>query len=487
MLAILFAAIAFAVMGYHPGAEDDAIYLAAVKADLNPALYPHNAAFFQLQLRTSVFDSWMACLVRTTHIPLTWAELLVQAISIFLVIWAAWKILALLFKEAEAQWAGVALLAAMLTIPVAGTALYIMDQYLHPRNPATALILLAVWRILVRRHWQAIPLLLLSFLLHPMMAAFGISFCCVLALTHIGTWAGRLTNPRAPAPSNVPAAAAIPFLWIFKPPTQTWLEALHSRHWFSLYQWEWYEWLGAIAPLVLFALAARLAARQRQTPLARFLTAVLIYGVFQQLVAMLILSPWAPPCMSTLEPMRYLQLIYVFLMLIGGAYAGRYLLRRSVWRWAVFLLLTNGGMFIAQRQLFASTPHIELPGQVSSNPWQQAFAWVRTNTPTDAYFALDPHYLAAPSEDYHGFRALAERSQLADAIKDTSVVTKVPELGDIWHQQNQAELGWAHFQLPDFERLKTQFGVGWVVVNLPPPPGLDCAWHNNTLTVCRIP
>lgn len=489
LLAILFAAIAFAVMGYHPGAEDDAIYLAAVKADLNPALYPHNAAFFQLQLNTSVFAVWMARFVHATGIPLAVAELLGQAASILLVIWASWKILALLFEEAEAQWAGVGLLAAMLTIPVAGTALYIMDQYLHPRNPATALILLAVWRIMVRKHWQAIPLLLLAFLLHPLMAAFGISFCCVLALTHVGTWTDRLTAPPAPQTSGAPApaAAAIPFLWIFKPPTQTWLEALHSRHWFSLYQWEWYEWLGAIAPLVLFGFAARLAARQRQAPLARFLTAVFLYGVFQQAIAMVILSPWVPPCMSTLEPMRYLQLIYVFLMLIGGAYAGRYLLRRSAWRWAVFLLLTNGGMFIAQRQLFASTPHIELPGAVSSNPWQQAFAWVRANTPTDAYFALDPHYLAAPAEDYHGFRALAERSQLADAIKDTSVVTKVPELGDIWHQQNQAELGWAHFQLPDFERLKTEFGVGWVVVNRPPPAGLDCPWHNNTLTVCRIP
>ena len=42
---------------------------------------------------------------------------------------------------------------------------------------------------------------------------------------------------------------------------------------------------------------------------------------------------------------------------------------------------------------------------------------------------MDPNYLAAPGEDYHSFRALAERSQLADAIKDTAVVTKVPELG----------------------------------------------------------
>lgn len=490
LLTLLFSAIGFGVMGYHPGAEDDGIYLAAVKADLHPALYPQNAAFFQLQLRTSVFAPWMAAFVHATRIPLAWAELLGQAISILLVVWASWQILRLLFREAEAQWAGVALLASMLTIPVAGTALYIMDQYLHPRNLATALILLAAWRIMERRSWQALPLLALAFVLHPLMGAFGISFCCVLALTHTDAWSKWLARRRMPrsTPAEVSTtAAAIPFLWVFGVPTRPWLEALHSRHWFSIYHWAWYEWLGALAPLLLFWLAARVAAQHDEAPLARFAQALLIYGIFQQAIALVILAPWAPPGMAALEPMRYLQLVYVFLMLIGGAYVGRYLLKQRVWRWALFLAVTSGGMFVAQRELFAATPHFELPGMVSANPWLQTFAWVRSNTPVDAYFALDPHYMAAPGDDYHGFRALAERSQLADAIKDTSVVTKVPELGDTWEAQSQAQAGWAHFQLPDFERLKREFGVGWVVVNDPPPAGLDCLWHNGSLVVCRIP
>jgi len=50
--------------------------------------------------------------------------------------------------------AGVALVAAMFTLPVAGTALFLFDQHLHARNVATALILLAVSRILAERRWQ---------------------------------------------------------------------------------------------------------------------------------------------------------------------------------------------------------------------------------------------------------------------------------------------------------------------------------------------
>jgi hypothetical protein len=486
---LLFTLLGFLVMGYHPGAEDDGIYLTSVKADLNPALYPHDAAFFQLQMRTSIFDIWMARFVQGTGMPLAWAELLFQLLSITLIIWACWSILCRLFDEAAARWGGVAMVAAMFTLPVAGTALYILDQHLHPRGLATALILFGVARIMAGKRWQAVPLLLVAFVLHPLMGALGISFCIVLTLTlfdrlHVHL---RVLRQRLVPQVATPVAAFVPFGWVLDPPSQTWLDALRTRHWFRLYQWTWYEWLGVIGPLVLFWLVARIARSRGEIRLGRFATAILLYGVILQAVAMVILAPFAPIGFSALEPMRYLHLVYVFLALIGGAYLGKYVLQTCAWRWAVFLLLFNGGMFFAQRQLFAGTVHLELPGAPTASTWLQAFDWIRLNTPEDAYFALDPNYMAAPGEDYHSFRALAERSMLADNIKDTSVVTKVPELGPVWLKQNQAEAGWVDFRLADFERLKAQFGVNWVLVSYPPPVGLACRWHNGPLSVCEVP
>ena len=486
---LLLSALGFLAMGYHPGAEDDAFYLTAVKAELNPALYPHDAAFFLLQMRTTVFDGWMTRFVRGTGIPVAWAELLWQSICIFLVLWACWSIVCRLFEEASARWAGVAMVAAMFTLPVTGTALFIMDQYLPSRTPATALVLFAIARILAGKHWQAIPLVAIAFLLHPLMAAMGISFCCALTLTlsdalraQLSSWFTRRTPQGA-----APVLAIVPFAWIFDPPSPTWLEALRSRHWFRFYQWTWYECLGAIAPLALFWLVAQIARKRGETQLARFAYAVFFYGIFQQAVAMVLLGPGMPIGLSTLEPMRYLHLVYVFMALIGGAYLGRYVLQARLWRWAVFLLVANGGMCMAQRQLFPASEHLELPGRATANPWLQAFDWIRRNTPVDAYFALDPRYMAAPGEDYHSFRALAERSQLADAIKDTTVVTKVPELGPAWKRQVEAQAGWSRFQLADFERLKAEFGADWALVSYPQPAGLDCRWHNDALSVCRIP
>ena len=529
----LFTVAGFLVMGYHPGFEDDGIYLTAVRADLNPALYPHDSEFFRLQMQATVFDGWMAHFIRWTGIPVAWAELLWQFAALFLILWACRHIAALIFPQARAQWAAVAMVAAMFTLPVAGTALNIADQHLHPRNLATAFILIAVSRILEGQRWQALPLLVLALVLHPIMAALGISFCAFLTLALLEPVPFRLRAVQGSL------AAAAPLGWVFAPTSPSWRLALASRTYYSVYRWAWYEWLGALAPLFLFWLLWRVtekdrgktgagakapadsiedSARLKSCPvtepsrvmdkeitepsriieeegfsavcdgrLARFALAVFAYGVFQQVVAMALLAPESLVRLTPLQPMRYLQLVYIFMALAAGGLLGRFVLQAQAWRWGVYLLLINGGMFLVQWELIDDGAHLELPGRSTANPWLQAFDWVRLNTPVDAYFALDPRYLAAPGEGFHNFRALAERSQLADGIKDTAVAMEVPSLAPAWNEQQLAQAGWNHFAIGDYERLKTQFGVDWVLVSYPQAPGLDCRWHNGTLTVCRVP
>ena len=481
LLILVFSIAAFAVMGYHPGMEDDAVYLTAVKADLNPALYPHDSEFFRVQLEATVFDKLVAGFIRLSGIPITTAEFALQFATILLTIAGCWSIASLLFAEERARWAGVALAAAMLTLPVAGTALNLADQHLHSRNVATALILWAVSRLLAGKHWHAVPLLLFAFLLHPIMAAMGISFCSFLTmamLEPVHVWLRSLRDSLA---------AAVPLGWIFESPTPSWHRALDTRSYFFLNRWTWYEWLGALAPLFLFWLLWRIALKREETILARFAMAVFSYGVFQLAVAVVLLQSPALVRLTPLQPMRFLQLIYFFMVVVGGCLLGKYLLKDNAWRWALFLAAINVGMFASQRVLFSGSQHLELPGRQPVNPWLQAFGWVQQNTPVDAYFAMDPNYLEAPGEDYHSFRALAERSQLADAVKDAAVVTQVPELGPSWERQADAQAGWSRFKLADFQRLKKDFGVNWVLVSYPQPAGLACSWHNEALSVCRIP
>jgi hypothetical protein len=487
ILVLMFTILGFLVMGYHPGLEDDGVYLSAVKADLDPALYPHDSDFFRLQLQATIFDRWMALFVRVTRIPIEWAELLWQFLSLYVILWSAMRIAQKLFPERRCAFAGIAMLAAMFTLPIAGTALILADQHLHPRTMATALILLAIDRILENKWAFAVPLLLLSLFVHPIMAVLGISFGLFLALALNDRFylSVRSRLSRVLHSSNS-IAAAIPLGWIFEPPSAAWRRALETRTYYFLYHWTSYEWLGVLAPLFLFWLLFRYARKRRDDLLARFALALLLYGAFQQLAAMILLAPPALIRITPLQPMRYLHLVYLFLALIAGCLLGRHILGRGIGRWVFFLVAVNGGMFLSQRLMFQTSEHLELPGRRSANPWFQAFTWIRCNTPKDAYFALDPNYLALPGEDYHSFRALAERSQLADAIKDTAVVTQVPELGPVWAKQVDAQAGWDRFQFADFAELRAQFGVGWVLVSYPPPARLSCIWHNDRLSVCRV-
>ena len=73
-------------------------------------------------------------------------------------------------------------MAALLTIPVAGTALYIMDQYLNPRNLAAFAAIFAVARTLEKKYLRAVLWLVFAASVHPLMAAFACSFCFLLLI-----------------------------------------------------------------------------------------------------------------------------------------------------------------------------------------------------------------------------------------------------------------------------------------------------------------
>jgi hypothetical protein len=190
---------------------------------------------------------------------------------------------------------------------------------------------------------------------------------------------------------------------------------------------------------------------------------------------------------AELQPMRGLLLVYVALFVICGGLLAEYLLKAKLWRWMAVFVPLSAGMFYAQRQLFPATDHLEFPGREQNNAWVETFLWARSNTPVDAYFALSPEHMRLQGEDQHGFRAVAERSMLADAVKDSGAVTMFPALAETWQEQVDAQRGWKGFRRPDFENLRDRFGVNWFVLERPQTLGMDCLFENAALYVCRIP
>jgi hypothetical protein len=473
------------IAGYHPGLEDDAIYLAAIHYRLNPTLFRMDSDFFAVKLKATAFDTAMAGAIRLTHIPVAAMELICHVLVIFAVLTACYRIASRCFEHEHARWCGVLLIAVLLMMPVTGTGLFIVDQYLVPRAIVTALALFEIDAVLQRRYLLALLLAAVSFVFHPVVAAFGVSLCCFLAVP----WPLLEAQPLA-------ASLVIPIGFLFdrRPISPALHKAIVLHPYYMLSGWAWYEWLGVLAPILILLWFRRIPpereARSEGPVLSRLATRTAVYGVFQMAIAFLIMLPPALERMRPLEPMRYLHLLYIVMLLLGGCLIGEYVLGRHAWRWAVLFVPMAVGMFAGQRAMFPASPHLELPGLAPSNPWLQAFEWVRKNTPEDAYFALGPDYMEQPGEDVHGFRALALRSALADQKKDSGMVVTSEALAERWQReieaQNAGHSDWQHVSTEDLRRLKQHFGVNWAILRLPTSVQLSCPYQNQQLAVCRI-
>jgi hypothetical protein len=482
---LLLTAGALLVHGYHPWAEDAEIYLPGVERILNPQLFPAGQEFFASHASLTIFPNLVAFSLRVTHLPMEAGLFLWHVASIFLLLLACWELSGLLFEDVRARWGGVSLVAALLTIPVAGTALYITDQYLNPRNLAAFAVLFAVAQILEKKYVRAALWLGFAGSVHPLMAAFAFSFCVLLLVLE------RFGKRGAASPALGALAGLfclLPFGISLDPPTSPAYHAAAMRHGFHYIQlWTWYEQLGILAPVALFWWFGRIARARNWRRLELVCRALIVYDLIYFSAALVVDLPARFESLARLQPLRSLHLLYMLLFLIMGGMLAEYALKNRVWRWLALFVPLGCGMFLAQRALFPASAHIEWPGAAPKNEWARAFIWIRENTPVDAVFALDPDFMQLKGEDTIGFRCLAQRSRLADASKDSGAVSMFPPLAEEWWAQVQAQTPWKNFRAEDFAQLKNKYKASWVVVQQPGVASLDCAYQNSMVRVCRLP
>jgi len=474
---------ALLVHGYHPYAEDAEIYLPGVERLLDHRLFPVGQEFFQSHARTTLFPNLLAGFLRITHLPLEAGLFLWHVASIFFLLLACWQLASLLFPAERARWGAVCLIAALLTIPVSGTALYVMDQYLNPRNLAVFAGVFSVSCALKRQYGWALFWTVCAASVHRLMWVFPFSFCVLWLVVERFEARFRYDLARKAVAASAGLGLWIPFA---TDGSAQYHEAarLHACHYIQ--NWEWYEWLGLLAPLVLFWWFERIARTRQWLLLARVCRAFLMYGLVYIGVALVLDLPPRFERLARVQPLRSLQLEYIFLFLCVGGLLAEYVLKGRTWRWIAVFLPLCVGMFAAQRMLFPLSAHVEWPGRAPKNPWARAFVWIKENTPTDAVFALDPGFMHIAGEDEIGFRCLAQRSRLADAIKDNGVVSMFPELSQEWWAQVQAQTPWRSFRSEDYARLNRTYGVGWVVLQVPTVAKIDCPYNNETIAVCRL-
>jgi len=473
LLALTVAAIV--VQGYHPGTEDAEIYTPGILKILQPTLFPYNAQFFESHAQMTLFPNLIAASIRLTHLPISVALLGWQFATTFLLLWGCYRVARQCFAESSSTWSSVSLMAALISLPVAGTALLIVDPYLTTRSFSTPCAILAIACVLERRYLSAFLWTLFTAAIHPLMAVFAATYVACLFLIQF---------------RRQPAAATASFLGVpgslFPPVTPEYREILHTRAYFFLTSWEWYEWLGLLAPFVILAVFMKIARRYALGPMRQACAALILFSSIFLTVALVIARHGRFENLAELQPLRFLHLCYVLMFLFAGGLIGKFLLKEKIWRWALLFIPLCVGMAYAQHQSAPNTAHLELPEFASQNPWVQTFEWISANTPEDAYFALNPGHMALPGEDQHGFRAIARRSMLADGVKDSGAASMFPALAKPWKDQVSAQKDWNSFGRVDLLRLKRLYGVNWVVLERPGIPDLSCPYHNAALEVCRL-
>jgi hypothetical protein len=486
----LWTAVGIGVMGYHPYSEDGGIYFAEVRHRLDPGLYPHGTEFVTGHLGPTFFSDAVACMVRASGLSLATVVLALYVVCLWGMLLGVWLLAARCYRTRTARVGAVAVVALLWTVPVAGTSLLLMDPYVTARSASTALTLLGLSALLdfLRGERWKLGLVAgcfgLALVLHPLMAGYGLIEAFLLVcwmdgrrwVVECGVVGTALLTMAAAGVAQRMAAVE----------TADYLRVAATRYYWFLSQWQWYEWVGLVAPMAILGWVGwrGRGGNEAERGLARMAVsvggiAVLVAGLFAREAAKVHL-------VARMQPLRCFQMIYVVMLMVLGAALGEWVLRRSIWRWGAAAMVLGGSMFFVQRQTYPASDHLELPGMTVRNRWEQAFRWAGENTPRDALFALDADYIHEAGEDSQGFRAIAGRSVLPDYSKDGGQASIRPELTPAWVMGQRAQAGLS--RETDGDRLAALHGLGatWVVLERGSVTRFDCPYENERVKVCRM-
>ena len=480
---VLLTAAAVGIHGYHLGVEDAEIHLPAAKKLLDPRLYPFADEFFMTHEHMSLFSPMLAWSARLTHLPMDCIFLVWYVAGIFALLASCWMLAAISFTSPRARWCAMLVITAVLTMPATNTGLLLMDPYLTPRSLSTPLSIFALATFLERRHVLAALAIVATGLIHPQMGALLVALLAVIGLA-------EKFKPKAPSRVQAMAGGAVilPGGFPLTPAQGPYREALYARDFFFLSNWNWYDWIGMLAPLAILAWFWKGELRGTTAEFRRLSFALIPFGVVSIVIAAIFSSSHTLDMFARLQPLRSFQLITLGFVVYLGGVVGEYAARGRIWVLPAIFLPLAGGMFFLARDTYSHSPQTELPWlKTSSNDWVNTLLWVRENTPKDAVFAVDSRYFLDQGVDVHGFRVISERSDLADYFKDGGVVAMFPNLADEWKQMSNATYGLNHFRAHDFTRLAGEYPVTWTVIHGPTPAGMDCPYQQRGYSVCRIP
>jgi hypothetical protein len=417
-LAILFFLLATANSGgYRYGVSDQAFYVPAVMQAANPATFPRDAELLATQTGFMASDDLMALAGRLSG--LEWPV-------VFLIFYAATLVVlyagAVTFTRAcgFSWWAtGACLLLMTFRHRIAKTGANSLEGYMHPRELAFGVGLLALGLAVRGRYAWALTITALAALVHPTTALWFGAAVAVAAFAGRPSWRRALLAVGVAAFLVVGLAAALgPLGSRFVVMDETWMTVLADKDYLFPLDWPAYAWLSNLGYAAVIAIIFR---RRHRLGLLAAGEGPLMAGLLALLAAFLISIPLTEFRVALAVQLQVTRVFWL-LDFVTAAYVAWWLTslrsRGRSWAAAVVGVLI---VFSAGRGVYLLT--IEHPArqlvQVSlpDTPWVEAMTWVGEQPGSW-------HVLADPGHAWKygaSVRAAAGRDTLLESTKDSAM------------------------------------------------------------------
>src|SRR6185437_10297004 len=148
-----------------------------------------------------------------------------------------------------------------------------------------------------------------------------------------------------------------------KSPSPTYWDCLNQHGYYFLLRWQWYEWLGIIGPIALLWWFGWIARARNFPNLALLSYCAAIFDLIFFVAALIVTIPHVFALLAVYQPLRELQLVYVFLLLFAGGLLGEFFLKKRLLLWAASLRRSARECFLRNCSYFRQTATLNGPAQ----------------------------------------------------------------------------------------------------------------------------
>lgn len=474
--------------GYRYGISDQAFYEPAVQLQLHPEFFPRDRALLLSQAKLTGVDEALSGAARLTGLSLPTLFLALYLLSLLALCIGAWLLADVLQFS---PWAAT-MFIGLLTLRhrIARTGANTLEGYMHPRQLAFGLGVIALACALKNRWRWTMGLWLAGALIHPTTAAWFAAFIIggLLFERFVSLGAARILPALAVllgvayvAGPHVGARLHVPAQFFMDP---TWTAVFADKDYIFVSQWPWWAWAFNLAYLPLLWLAYQ---RRVSTGAAAPNEGRLIAGA-TVLLALFAGSVLLSEARLAIAVQLQVSRVFWWMDLMFAAYAGWWLTTdpfvtklAGVWapRLAVAAIAITSfgrGVFTVgeggpDRSLF----RLSLP----DDDWSRTMQWLRTQ-PSDWLVLADPDHAWKYGTS---LRVAASRDVVLESVKDSAISLYDRTVAMRTAERTHALANFTAMSAADAKRVAAQYGASVMVTEAAQTLALPKLYANGTFVV----